>query len=353
MTSVLVLLTALSAAAEGDEKPEAAKYRLVTPKDDGIIAIALNGLGDLIGFEWVEEKETPGVLAQAPFFARGKEQVYLPLLKGYTATFPADVSDTGLVVGRVSKPATPGLRVYLRNQAFIWDAERGMRGLGAPADDWASLATGVSRDGTRISGFSVGDDRVRACVWDRDGDAWRPTILPHRGLMGAQVVVISDDGRRVAAVDVGQPCLWTLGDDGAWTQEMLGDPGTLIPRAVNNAGTVVGLTTLGSGHPHAVIWTREGGIQRIPEPEGYVRSEASAINNAGVVVGMVDGPNGSDIGPDAFAYEAGTLRLIKEAGPWFTTATAINDQGQIAGVVAKEEEEPAQAAPESRPKDNP
>jgi hypothetical protein len=85
------------------------------------------------------------------------------------------------------------------------------------------------------------------------------------------------------------------------------------------------------------IWTRRGGIKPLEVPEGYVRSEANAVNNDGVVVGMVDGPNGSEIGPDAFVYEEGRLRLIDEGGPAFTAATAINDQGQVAGVMEKEE----------------
>ena len=81
-----------------------------------------------------------------------------------------------------------------------------------------------------------------------------------------------------------------------------------------------------------MIWTREKGIIRLEKPKGYVKSEANAINNAGVVVGMVDGPNGSPIGPNAFVYEKGRLRIINECGPAFTIATAINDAGQVAGV---------------------
>ena len=114
------------------------------------------------------------MLDQVPFFARGKQITYLPLLKGYTATFPAAVSDDGTVVGRASKPAPKGVRVPLRNQAFVWDAKGGIRGLGVLQDDWASLACGISRDGRRISGFSVGDNRNRACVWDARAIPGRP-----------------------------------------------------------------------------------------------------------------------------------------------------------------------------------
>lgn len=57
---------------------------------------------------------------------------------------------------------------------------------------------------------------------------------------------------------------------------------------------------------------------------------------------MVDGPAGGQIGPNAFAYEGDRLRILDEGGPNFASATAINDRGQVAGVLEKKEgEEPA------------
>jgi probable HAF family extracellular repeat protein len=327
------------------------KYQLVSPKDDGIIATGLNRRGDLIGFEWIEKKELPGVISQEPFYARGKTVIFLPLLAGYTATHPAAISDAGLVVGRASKPAPRGQRVHLRNQAFIWDEAKGIRGLGALKDDSASLACGVTRDGTCISGFSIGDNRVRACVWERDGDAWTGTPLPHAGQLGSQVVLISDDGRYVASIDGAAPCLWSRSEKGGpWAREAIGDPGSMAPRAVNNAGMVVGLSYAQDGTTDAVIWMRGKGLTRLEKPKGYVKSEANAINNAGVVVGMLDGPNGSAIGPNAFVYENGRLRIINEFGPAFVIATAINDAGQIAGVLDKEDGEKADAGEEKKPR---
>ena len=61
---------------------------------------------------------------------------------------------------------------------------------------------------------------------------------------------------------------------------------------------------------------------------------------------MIDGPGGSKIGPNAFVYESGRLRLLDDGGPDFTAATAINDLGQVAGVVEKEAEDPVPAKPD-------
>lgn len=224
---IVMAVLALQADAIGDEP--VTKYRLVTPKDDGIEATALNGRGDMVGFEWVEEKTQPGVISQVPFCARGKAVITLPLLPGYTATHPAAISDTGLVVGRASKPGPLGQKVYLRNQAFIWDEAKGIRGLGALKDDSASFACGVTRDGTCISGVSIGDGRNRACVWELVNDAWRGTALPQAGQLGSQVVVISGNGRYVASIDKEVPCLWSRGDSGSWAREVIGGPDSLAP----------------------------------------------------------------------------------------------------------------------------
>ena len=345
-----IALVGLASSVRADEP--AKTYQVINIKDDGIIATGINARGEVVGFEWLEEKERPGVLYQAPFYAKGKQITYLPLLKGYTATFPAAVSDDGLVVGRVEQARPPGFASTCGTRPSSGSADRGIRGLGALKDDVASFACDVSSDGRRISGFTVGENRVRACVWDRDGDRWNGTALLHETRLGSNVVAISDDGKSVAAVDGVVPCLWTQSPSGEWTREVIGDAGSLVPRAINNTATVVGVRFTGDGMTHAVVWTREDGMKQLAKPDGYVRSEASAVNNDGVVVGMVDGPNGSKIGPNAFAYKNGRLRLIDEGGPFFTAATCINDRGQVAGVVEKEEDDP-EAKPEVLPEKKP
>lgn len=333
----LVFLALALVSVTVAEEP-AQKFDVVTPKDDGIIANAINERGEIVGFEWVEEKAHPGVVAQQPILARGKEITYLPLLEGYTASFPAAISDDGLVVGRVSKPLRPGVRAGLRNQAFVWDATSGIHGLGVLKDDFASFGCGISRDGRRISGFSLGENRNRVCVWDRKGDTWNITALPQEAQLASNVVAISNDGRYVAASDGVNACLWTCDASGAWKREVIAGVHLLTPRAVNNAGTVVGLAFTPDGLTHAAIWTRGEGYKQLPKPKGYVRSEASAINNAGLVVGTIDGPQGEKLPSRAFAYERGQTYLIEQGGPNFGGALAVNDHRQVAGVMEKDED---------------
>jgi len=309
----------LSWQAQGDEPKK--KYQIVSPRDVGINATGINGRGDIVGFEWIASKKYPGVIDQVPFFASGKTITYLPPPAGYTAAFPAAVSDDGVVVGHAGKPAPMG-QVPLRNQAFVWDAKTGMKVLGVLADDIVSYACDISADSRRICGYSVGTNRVRACVWDRDGAGWKGAALPQTSNLGTNRVVISDNGKLVASVDGGKPCLWSQRDSREWSQEFIGDSNSFAPRAVNNSGMVVGVHFTPDGMYHAVIWSRDHGLKELEVPAGYVRSEANAVNNEGVVVGMVDGTGGSKVGLDAFVYEAGRLRLIDEGGPLFSSATA-------------------------------
>jgi uncharacterized membrane protein len=344
----MLLLSAafgVGASVAADEPQK--KYQVVTPRDDGIVAVGINERGEIVGFESIEDKDHPGVINQVPFYAKGTERTYLPLLKGYTSTFPAAVSDDGLVVGHVSKPVKLGAGIPLLNQAFAWDARGGIRGLGVLDGDASSFASGITRDGRRISGYSVGPNRKRACIWERDGEGWKATALPQTSQLRSTTVPISGDGRFIAAVEADSPCLWSRDDSGRWKRESIGDVGSLVPRAVNNSGTVVGVRFTPDGLVHAIVWSRSGGLRRLAKPAGYVRSEALALNNHEVIVGMVDGPAGSAIGPNGFVYEAGgRLRILTEGGPNFGSATAINDRGQVAGVLEKKEEEEPAGAPQ-------
>ena len=334
----LIVVTSLSLCAQIKADEPGKKYAVITPKNNGIVATGINGRGEIVGFEWVEDKKIADVLNEAPIFAQGKKITYLPLLEGYTATFPAAVSDDGVIVGRAGKPAPPNVRVPLRNQGFVWDAKTGMRGLGVLEGDVTSAACGITRDGRRICGWSLGDNRMRACVWDRADATWKAVALPMHAQLGSPHVAISDNGKQVASIDGTVACLWTQDAGGKWSRQVISRPGALAPRSVNNSGMVAGVRSDRDGRTHAIIHSRETGYKQLQEPEGYVSSQANAVNNDGIVVGQMDGPGGSQIGPSAFVYESGRLRILDEGGSQFTAATAINNRGEVAGVFEVDED---------------
>jgi uncharacterized membrane protein len=348
--TVLAVLLVVGIASAQEPPAGARRYTIVAPWKEGLNAVALNGRGDLTGFHLEPRGGNPDVLEESPFLARDGQVVRLPLLATYTATFPAGLSDGGIVVGRASKPIRFGAPNPLASQAFVWTAEAGIRGLGAAEPDVSSLATGIGRDGRRIAGIGSGPAGLRAVLWERDGDGWKAVVLPGGDGLESHVLPISPDGRRLAALRRGRPTLWTETTPGRWDAQTLdGGQNRFAPRGVNDGGTVVGVRHEPDGTRRAVVWTPGRGATILEPPPGYVHGEASAINAAGTVVGQVDGPHGRAPGPRAFVHEAGRLRLLDEGGPHFAWATTLNDAGQVSGVLEEPEVPEAEAGPNAPP----
>ncbi|MFC0253663.1 PKD domain-containing protein [Massilia consociata] len=99
---------------------------------------------------------------------------------------------------------------------------------------------------------------------------------------------------------------------------------------VNNAGQVVGWSATPLGVDRAFIWSAGSGIRTLGGPAATAYSVATAINNAGVVIGIYSGS------PLAFRWSASegleTLSARTPGAPGMSSATALNDAGLIAGI---------------------
>src|SRR5439155_305714 len=120
--------------------------------------------------------------------------------------------------------------------------------------------------GRRICGWSLGDNRMRACVWDRTDTTWKAVALPMHAQLGSPTVAISDNGKQVASIDGTVACLWTQEADGKWSRRVISRPGALAPRSVNNSGMVAGVRSDLNGQIHAVIHSHETGYKQLQEP---------------------------------------------------------------------------------------
>jgi probable HAF family extracellular repeat protein len=115
-----------------------------------------------------------------------------------------------------------------------------------------------------------------------------------------------------------------------------GGPGVInanLAINLNNKGPVVGTAGLpGDETGHAFLWTREKGLQDLGTLAGDFGSGAVAISDSDQIVGISFGPNG----PRAFVWQNGSMSdlndLVRPTWLHLLLGTAINVQGQIAGI---------------------
>ncbi|HEX3457302.1 MAG TPA: hypothetical protein VHR97_05050 [Candidatus Baltobacteraceae bacterium] len=127
-----------------------------------------------------------------------------------------------------------------------------------------------------------------------------------------------------------------------WSKGTMQSLGTLggdwsDANAINAKGQITGQAyTSGNLQAHAYLWSRgkmkDLGV--LPGSSGY--SWGIGINAAGVVVGRSQQPQGSTYVDHAFIWSGGKMRdlnaLIPQKSGWLlNTASAINDAGQIVG----------------------
>jgi len=103
-------------------------------------------------------------------------------------------------------------------------------------------------------------------------------------------------------------------------------------RGINDRGQVTGWINPGDGSPfRAFVWDRKQGIRDLGAVPGHSSMTAAAINDAGTIVGeAVDEETGENL---AFVWtpRGGVRTLDTSLGGVGSFATAINRAGQIAG----------------------
>ena len=103
---------------------------------------------------------------------------------------------------------------------------------------------------------------------------------------------------------------------------------------LNNRGQVVGFSEMADYAVHAFLWDADTGMTDIGTIADYWGREALAINTAGQVIGVVYDDQGGNMRP--FLYADGVMHdlndLIPAGSGWvLRNASAINNAGMIVG----------------------
>lgn len=255
----------------------------------------------------------------------------------------AGINDAGQVAGSTTSSGA-------KPRAFVWTpatpyATTGvMQFLPALSVRDSSVASGLNESG-QVAGTSRNPlGRERAALWTPDGAGGYTVkdlgVIAYPGLHSWGTDV-SNAGHVTGfahnAARAVHAFLWTPNAPGD-TAGVMQDLGTLggtrsEGMGVNSSGWVAGTSTTSGGNYRAFLWTPATGMISLGTLPGQVNSYATAINDAGQVVGR-SGANAFLWTPSAPGATTGTMRDLGRLPTWQGTSSrgdGLNDQQVVVG----------------------
>ena len=257
--------------------------------------------------------------------ARGALVTNLGVLPGHTHSGASDVNDAGVVVGVsftiMDSPPGPIPPV---NRAFRYTGSGPIEALSPVGTN--TVATGINSEGT-IVGYSglLMSGTGAGLTWTSPG--------PLQNIANAgEATAINDNGVVVGYVPQAGVTQHAYRYDGTGPPQDLGViAGTRsYAHDINNAGVIVGWSNaaVGSTVKRAARYVN-GAWSLIPGLSSFTDTEAQAVNEAGDIVGLIGNPGG------AFRFKSSTGTTFALTSPFGSSRQAwdINDAGFVVGSV--------------------
>ena len=286
------------------------------------------------------------------------EVIDLGALAGGESTALA-ISDAGYVVGHSTTGAGEGSAM---THAVLWLPVRTdpfgfvLRDLGTFDGVGSSVATGVN-DSLQVSGRSQRDEIGpsgslinRGFLWEGDEMTEIGTLSP--GFTGSAAAALNSMGEVVAVEGSSfscEPMIWLPGPAyglpaGLHPIPKPGDFGDGVVAQINDSGEVAGTRKSACdlvGTDSAFIWLPNGAYglpagahELIPGVEGSMETQAEAINDLGQVAGIISDFSSST--QELFVWQAGASTVLgNPPGDMFTQPKGINDSAQIVGATSE------------------
>jgi probable HAF family extracellular repeat protein len=199
------------------------------------------------------------------------------------------------------------IAMMTRKSTTSWIRGRWSRSYASPPEGFVRGTSGAlfsSGEGHLVYSVSAEADRTTPGWIDRiqvaranpDGST---TVLPALGIeqrgVNASGMVIGDGPDTTSA--------WRYTDAGGWKNlGSLNASGYAQPKAINDAGTVVGRSSSADGYFTPFLYTDSGGMQTFTDGTGNeLFGEATAINNNGLIAGTANGR--------AFVFNGSTMEF--------------------------------------------